>query len=227
MPSFENRAIEQIVNKEIANKGELHLICAIGIDSSSSMNEEQVKKGLEEMKKAIESSPQAMGRVEFCIICFNNNAKVLEPFGPMYDFEVPEIRCEGMTAMHEAVDLMMDVVEKRKAEYKDFKTPYYRPWIYLLTDGKPNDIDNGSFERLIEYINGKHATFFPVAIGEYADIDLLKKLANGGPVLKASVDSFKETFVWLSNSLVKVSNSTQSEKVVLDNPSDYQISVIS
>lgn len=212
-------------NSFIDNRGEMHLPCVILVDTSGSMAKSaaELHKGLVALGEAL--NDQARGRVEFCIIAFDDEAHIIQPFGPAYDYVAPELSCGGMTAMHQAVDYALGELEARKAQYRDNKVSYYRPWIFLLTDGGANDADNGAFGRLIQSQRDKHCTFFSVGIGDEVDLTLLKSLNINGKTLKATREDFKGAFVWLSNSLVKVSSSNRDEKVVLENPQDYQISV--
>lgn len=212
-------------NSPIENGGEMHLPCVVLVDTSSSMSRDraQLHQGLVELGEALDE--QARGRVEFCIIGFDDDARVLVPFGPAYDYEAPDIECKGMTAMHKAVECALNELEIRKSQYKENKTSYYRPWIYMLTDGGANDTDNGAFERLVQSQKDKRCIFFPVAIGEDADKELLKSLNEEGVVLKASRENFKNSFVYLSNSISLASVSESGTKVTLPNPNDYQLEV--
>lgn len=214
-----------VANKIIENKAEMHLPCVVLLDTSSSMRhvQEQLKEGLNTLVSSLNSDAQ--GRVEFSVIAFDDKARIIEPFGPTYDFETPNIDCDGMTAMHDAVDLGLSEIEARKTQYKEKKVPYYRPWIFLLSDGEPTDRDNGAFERLIESQKGKHCIFYPVAIGEEANTDLLKSLNKDGLVLIASKENFIGAFEWFSNSLSRSSGSIRGQEIELDNPGNYQLKV--
>lgn len=212
-------------NREIENGGEIHLPCVLLMDTSGSMDEvkEQLYQGLYEFGKSLDD--QARGRVEICVVSFDDDARKKVPFGPAYDYQVPEFKCGGMTAMHSAVDFGLNEIESRKAQYRANGTAYYRPWMFMLTDGGANDSDNGAFERLKQAQKEKHVTFFPVAIGDYADKALLKTLREDGIILTASKEDFTGAFSWLGNSLSKTSSSNPDEKVKLPNPKDYQLEI--
>lgn len=214
-------------NSPIENGGEMHLACVVLLDTSTSMHgtEKQLLNGLQDMYDALD--PLAKGRVEICIIGFDDQARILKPFSPAYDDEIPRFNCEGMTAMHAAVDYGIGELDARKEQYRANHTSYYRSWMFMLTDGEPNDSDNGAFEKLVQYQEDGHCTFFPVAIGEHADTSLLKSLQVDGIVLKATKENFQNSFVWLSNSLSKVSDSDPGSKVPLSDPVEYQLEVVS
>lgn len=225
MPNFRKHPRRGVANGEIVNGGEMHLPCVVLIDTSGSMNrvKDQLCQGLAALTESL--NDQARGRVEFCVIGFDDDAHILVPFGPAYDFEVPSFECDGMTAMHAAVDLGLSELETRKNQYKAKETSYYRPWMFMLTDGGANDEDNGSFSRLLQSQREKHCTFFAVGIGDAVDKELLKKLNLDGVVLTASKENFKGAFVWLSNSLNKTSNSNPNQTIKLPNVRDYQLEI--
>ena len=212
-------------NSPVENRGEIHLPCVVLVDTSGSMGmvKDQLHDGLVALGEALDD--QARGRVEFCIIGFDDDARVLVPFGPAYDFEAPRLDCAGMTAMHAAVELGLSELEVRKNQYKANQTAHYRPWMFMLTDGGANDADNGSFERLLQSQRDKHCTFFPVGIGDQVDKDLLKGLQTDGVILTASKENFKGAFVYLSNSLSLVSSSNPDQLIKLPDPHIFQLEI--
>ena len=225
MPNFREHPRGGAANSPIENGGEIHLPCVVLIDTSGSMArvKKQLEDGLATMAEALDD--QARGRVEFCVISFDDEARILVPFGPAYDFEVPRFDCDGMTAMHAAVDLGLGELEARKDQYKANNTAYYRPWMFMLTDGGANDSDNGAFGRLVQSQTDRHCTFFPVGIGDQVDKELLKSLRTDGHILTASKEDFSGAFLWLSNSLSRTSSSNPGQKVVLAKPGDYQLEI--
>lgn len=219
-----------IENAPIVNAGEIHVPCVVLVDTSGSMSEAQqeLNNGLKALVEALKEDPLAVGRVEFCIIGFGSEgrAKILVPFGPAYDYEAPCVVCDGPnTPMHGAVQLGLDELEARKQQYKVNGTGYMRPWMFLLTDGYPNDRDNGAFDRLRESQVEKHCTFFAVGVGDQVDRNLLKSLHKDGIVLTASKENFKNSFVWLSNSLSVASASIPGTKIELPDTRSYQLTV--
>ena len=102
----------------------------------------------------------------------------------------------------------------RKQEYKEIGVDYWRPWIFLLTDGVPTDDEfyQDAQQRLQEALRDKKINFFPMGIGSGADTQTLRSYTmNGtGMVLKAEKEHFREAFVWLSSSMSVVSHSDPS-----------------
>lgn len=212
------------VNGMVENSGETHLPCVVLVDTSGSMSESvaELNEGLVLLGDALREDPQALGRVEFCIIAFDDSARILVPFGPAYDYQAPTVTCDGMTAMHQAVGMALEQLEIRKRQYRETGTTYNRPWVFMLTDGDSNDEDHGEFQALRAAQSGKHCSFFPMGIGNKVNMDLLKSLIYGkGFVLKATKENFKNCFVWLSNSLTVTSSRNPGEKVTIPNPRGY------
>lgn len=214
-----------VMNGDVVNRTEMHVPCVVLLDTSSSMAcvKDQLERGLDTLVNSL--SDQAKGCVEFCIISFDDEARIISPFAPVYDFETPAIDCDGMTAMHAAVKLGLSEIEARKNQYKQEHVPYYRPWIFMLTDGGANDSDNGEFDELLQSQKDCHCTFFPVGIGKDADIGLLKTLREDGLVLKACKENFVGAFEWLSNSMSRVSDSKGERTAKLTSPGNYQLDV--
>ena len=48
------------------------------------------------------------------------------------------LTANGNTPMGEGVRLALDLLDKRKQEYKDKGVDYYQPWLVLMSDGQPN-----------------------------------------------------------------------------------------
>ncbi len=191
-------------NGPILNGGHPHLACAVLVDTSSSMAEasNEVAEGLNSLRDALVDDPLTQGTVELCVISFNDDAEVVTPFHAAVEFTPPaNLSYGGIAAMHAAVDLAMNELDARKAQYRSAGTIYFRPWMFLLTDGGANDPDNGAFERLLEYQRGKHGNFFPLAIGPDADRSLLASVQIDNLVLTASKGSLAEFFSRLIDAL--------------------------
>ena len=194
------------------NTGEKHIACVVLVDTSGSMvgaSIRELNEGLKELARALQEDVTASGCADVAVVSFNSTVSTVVPFCPAYSFNPPELTASGMTAMNEAIITGLDILEERKMLYRQYGTPYFRPWMFLLTDGAPTDsiYESAALQRIQEAIQEKKVTFWPMGIGEGADINRLKKYANGGAVFKATASQFKEAFVWLSNSMSVIGNS--------------------
>lgn len=181
---------------------------------------DELQRGVEAFYEAIREDEMAVYSAEICIVTFDSKATCLVDFANVERQEnVPELHSVGDTAMGEGVHLALDLLERRKQEYKDKGVDYYQPWLVLMTDGEPNG-DDGELARAInrtaEMVNQKKLTVFPIGIGSEADMSTLNKFSPKRPALKLQGLKFKEFFAWLSKSVSKTSQSTPGETIKLD-----------
>ena len=211
--------------------GSPHVPCVLLVDISGSMNGlplEELKEGLRIFGETIKEDEMAVTRADICVFAFNSSVNEVVPFVPAKEFWVPSLNSSGMTAMNQAILCGIEAIKARKREYARHGIPYYRPWLFLLTDGQAND---DSYEvqaktELSNMINNKKLSFFPMGIGNHVDYKMLESYCSGnGHYFKASRENFKNTFLWLSNSLSAISNSSPGESVNLP-PTPQEITII-
>ena len=74
------------------------------------------------------------------------------------------------------------MVQERKIHYKTLGVDYYRPWIFMLTDGEPTDMREGSeaWNETVQLIHSGEEDskflFFAVGVGD-ANMDVLHALS--------------------------------------------------
>lgn len=181
---------------------------------------DELKKGVELFYNAIRDDEMAVYSAEICIVTFDDVARCIVDFANIErQGEIPELVVHGDTAMGEGVNLALDLLERRKQEYKDKGVDYYQPWLVLMTDGAPNGSKTEyarAVKRTTEMINSKKLTVFPIAIGDESDLTALNDFSPKRPALKLQGLKFGEFFSWLSKSVSKTSQSTPGETVKLD-----------
>lgn len=199
--------------------------CAVVLllDTSYSMNGQpinQLNDGLVTLKQCIEADNLASLRVELAIITFGP-VQMRQDFATVDRWTPQRYNADDATPMGEAIDYALDILEDRKQTYKDNGVQYYRPWVFLITDGAPTDKDwQVSAQRLKQASNDKKVQFFAVGV-QGADMNILKQIApdpSFPPVALKGLD-FKSMFKWLSASLSAVSQSKPgSGQVTLTQP---------
>ena len=110
------------------------------LDTSGSMQGEPIaalNEGIKTFKQDVLRDTQAMLSVEVSIITFGDGVKQIQDFVTIDHFEPPQLKADALTPMGEAINLALNVLEQRKTIYKTNGIPYYRPWVFLITDGAP------------------------------------------------------------------------------------------
>ena len=79
----------------------------------------------------------AAKRVDLAIVNFGPAVEVASPFGSIKAYQPPMLQAGGSTPMGAAIELGLDLLEARKTEYRRNGIPYYRPWLFMITDGAP------------------------------------------------------------------------------------------
>jgi uncharacterized protein YegL len=112
------------------------------------------------------------------------------------------------------------MLNERKRQYKQHHTIYYRPWIFLFTDGNPTDDWQTAAEQVRRGEAAKAFVFYAVGTPG-ANFDVLKQISiSTRPPLILQGLQFREMFLWLSTSQTNISHSTpgQEERVAFTNP---------
>ena len=192
--------------------------CVLLLDKSYSMSGrpiEQLNDGLVPFKSELVADPLAAKRVEVAIVSFGPVERDLD-FTSAEHFNPPRLAASSNTPMGAAICEALDMVESRKGTYKANGVAYYRPWVFLITDGAPTDSWNEAARRIHEGEERQQFAFFAVGV-EGADMETLAQIARREP-LRLEGLQFRELFQWLSKSLTTVSHSHPDEEIALPPP---------
>jgi uncharacterized protein YegL len=165
--------------------------------------------------------PLAAQRVEVSVITFGARVETVVPFVTAHEFAPPTLTAGGETPMGAAILRAIEAVTERKRAYKDSGLHYYRPWIFLITDGGPTDSWQAAAARVQEGDRAKEFVFFAVGV-EGANFDILRQISVREP-LSLKGRNFREMFVWLSQSQRSVSHSKpgQEDQVKFASPAGW------
>lgn len=200
---------------EFADNPEPRCPCLLLLDTSESMAGapiNELNQGLAAFRRALVADPLAMKRVEVGVVTFGP-VQLLSDFRTPDQFMPPALNGAGDTPMGTAIAGGLEMIRQRKQAYKANGIPYYRPWVFMITDGAPTDDWRSAAALIREGEAAKGFSFFAVGV-EDADMAILGQISVRTP-LRLSGLRFGDLFHWLSSSLSSVSRSGIGQEVPL------------
>lgn len=217
---------------EFADNPEPRCPVVLLLDTSGSMRGapiNELNKGLRTFRDAVEKDRLASLRVEVAIITFGGSVSAIDlqsgegteipfdaqrAFVTVDRFQPPTLTAGETTPMGEAVSRALKLLKDRKEIYKHNDIDYFRPWIFLITDGRPGDNWKPTTKQVKEEEARKGVVFFGVGV-EGADMQTLAQFSDQREPLMLRGLAFGELFQWLSKSLSMVSRSKTGDQVPL------------
>ncbi len=198
--------------------------CILLLDTSKSMQGKAIAElnaGLQAFKDSVSNDELAMQRIEIAIVTFGGAVNIVQDFITVDQFIPPILSVNGLTPMGEAIDVALDHLQERKQIYRENGVSYYRPWVFLITDGEPTDEWQNAARRIQQAEESKKVAFFTVGV-QQADMHTLEQISGGfrQPIHLKGLN-FKQMFVWLSASLSGVSHSIPGEVTALPPPTGW------
>ncbi len=176
----------------------------------------ELNAGLQVYRDELAADSLAAKRVEVAVLTFGGTVDLVSDFCTASSFSAPTLTARGDTPMGAAITQALDLLTQRKEQYRANGIAFYRPWIFLITDGGPTDQWQPAAQRVRDGEAKKSFAFFSVGV-QGARMDILSQISSREP-LKLDGLRFRDLFQWLSNSQQSVSKSTPGDEVPLANP---------
>lgn len=198
------------IGNEMLSPNEPHLACVLLLDTSYSMSGEPIENlnaSINRFKNETSMDPMAQRRVDIAIVEFNSSANVVQKFVPISNLEPVKLVARGSTNMAQGIHVAIDILKERNRLYASMGTPCFKPWIFMITDGGPDSIEEleiASQRIRDEEAKGTHGKlkFFSLGVRGY-NKEVLSKLGTRHMEL-IDVD-FSTIFDWMSESMVAIS----------------------
>ena len=192
--------------------------CVLLLDVSDSMRGQplaELNAGLHTFREQLVQDPVASKRVDVAVITFGSAAEVVQTFVPITRFAPPTLTTQGYTHMGAGILLALQQLQAYKKALRELEMDYFRPHVFMITDGEPKDEPEHILERARQEVEAeersKGVLFFAIGV-EGANTARLRKLVVREPIdLKGR--SFQEMIDYLSKSVSALSQSRFVEEV--------------
>ena len=209
-------------NVDFADNPSQRVPCVLVLDTSVSMRGEKIdnlNEGLVTFANELQADGMAAKSADIAIVTFGP-VEVFQDFVTADEFFPVTLTTQSNTPMGEAILKAIDLCRNRKDDYKAAGIAYYRPWIFMITDGAPTDDVTAAKAAIQNGEKQREFSFYAVGV-EGADMNALQDLSTREALTLKGM-SFREMFSWLSNSLSLVSRSQVGEEVPLVDPTGPQ-----
>jgi uncharacterized protein YegL len=180
------------------------------LDVSESMmgdNLAKMEDGLVSIVRSLRQDPHALESVYLSIIAFAGKAETIVPLVDVAAFYPPKLPIGSGTALGAALTHLMGEIDRSVIQTTAEKKGDWQPIVYLFTDGKPTDSVDIPITRWKRSYEPK-AHIVAIALGQYADLAVLKQLTETVLVFENAKESDFTNFIkWVTASVTAQSRS--------------------
>ena len=201
---------------EFADNPEPRCAVVLALDTSGPMQGQPISElnaGLLELDRALKADKLASLRVELAIVTFGGSVNARD-FISASEFQPPTLKAGGGTPMGTGVEKALKILKNRKATYKESGLDYFRPWLFLVSDGAPTDSWEDAADKARQEEECKSVAIYAIGV-QNADMQILARFSAARPPLKLQGLAFRELFQWLSKSLTAVAQSRPGDQTTL------------
>lgn len=128
--------------QKLREMGRTHVAVLLLVDTSAPMAGEKIcavehaiNGFIDEFKGSYEAEC-----TDICIVSFSDETKIVQPFTCASNLAEIALEASGLTSLWEALSLSIDLLNNQRRLYQQLAITYYKPRIFLITDGTPTDI---------------------------------------------------------------------------------------
>ena len=177
--------------------------------SGSMMGEpiEAVRQGVKALLSELKGDPQALETAYLSVITFDSSARQVIPLTELMQFQEPELKASGATALGGALNVLMECVNSEVRKSSETQKGDWRPLVFILTDGAPTDVE--AFGQAAQALKGmKAANIVACAAGSRADTTYLRQFTENVLMMNTlSAGDMARFFAWVSGSIKMSSKS--------------------
>ena len=194
---------------------------ALCLDVSGSMAGAPIRElnaGVAQFLEELRADDLTLYSAEVSVVTFSDGAACAADFGSPDRLRPPALEAEGLTNMGAGLALSLDLLEDRKAAYKQAGVDYYQPILVVMSDGAPNGdprVLEEAAARIRAQVDSRRLTVVAVGLGPDADMEMLDRLSLRHAVHLNGL-RFRAFFSWLSRSVASVSASLPGDEPEMD-----------
>jgi uncharacterized protein YegL len=168
---------------------------------------EAVRQGVKALLSELKGDPQALETAYLSVITFDSSARQVIPLTELMQFQEPELKASGATALGGALNVLMECVNSEVRKSSETQKGDWRPLVFILTDGAPTDVE--AFGQAARALKGmKAANIVACAAGSRADTTYLRQITENVLMMNTlSAGDMARFFAWVSGSIKMSSKS--------------------
>ena len=194
---------------------DMKCLCVFVIDTYKSTDvnvKDEIPSSIKKILEDLEYDAISRGRIEVAFISsdwLSDEIRILQEPIPIFQAVLPPLKATtDDSSLPKALNLAMELIKTRKTWYKTVGNPYYRPWIFLISNGQgflSCNITSISEKIKRDTINNKYS--FLLTYTKDAEIRLLREFESDIPRTALASLNIMYYFKWLENSLSDVCSS--------------------
>jgi uncharacterized protein YegL len=196
------------------------LLCDVSGTMAAKGKIETLNQAVAEMIKSFGAEEDVRAEIQIGIITFGHSrAAVHAEIRPASEASWVPMEAKGKTPLGEALSLATAILE----DPAKLPSRAFRPALILLSDGQPTDEWKEPLNKLLSSPRGSKADRFALAIGEDADMSVLKAfLANPERKVFTTTETqqIRNFFRWVTMSVTARSRSVNPNQEVDLNPAE-------